>query len=644
MKRIPRALAALAPALLLLPASASADPSPTLKIASRITAATVYTDRAMVTRMATVTLSPGLQQVTLEGLPPLLQDQSVRVSATGSAHAKILEVKVGRKFLDTLTTARVKPLLQKSRSLSYDIRRLSDRLQVLNHRRGFLEKITIASQESIARELKTQRPAVEDYRKLLAFFDSELSSLILETRRVEDEKLEVQQSFDAVQREIREAGGSPDRSEKEITVLFEVSRGGSLGIEASYLLTGAGWTPAYDIRAGSGDSTVSLAYFASVRQNTGEEWKDVRLTLTTSRPGSGGSPGELLPWYVGAAERAVGALEGFVRDAGTGEPLPGASVTIAGTSVAAMTDANGFYRLANLKPGPCDVRARFIGYTSTRVSTSVRPYVLTQLDFSLSAAAVETAEVVIQADRLEVQTNKTRAVAIRGGRAEEAAEPEAAVPVAVQTATVSTAVTAASFTIPGETTIPSDNADHRVAVMVAPLAATFSHTGIPKLQKDVFFRASMRNTTDYPILPGPMSVFLDNGFVATSKLPAVLPGETFDAFLGVDNGVRVERKLLNRLTEVSGLFSKTRKVSYSLLITAENQKKAAVTLSLKENVPVSQDERVKVAVISPLPGELLPDANGIITWSLHLAPGQKKEISLQYSVEAPVEMAVGGLE
>jgi uncharacterized protein (TIGR02231 family) len=218
------------------------------------------------------------------------------------------------------------------------------------------------------------------------------------------------------------------------------------------------------------------------------------------------------------------------------------------------------------------------------------------------------------------------------------------VPVAVQTATVSTAVTAASFEIPGETTIPSDNAEHRVAVMVAPLAATFSHTAIPKMQKDVFFKASMRNSTDYPILPGPMSVFLDNSFVATSKLPAVVPGETFDAFLGVDNGVRVERKLLNRLTEVSGLFSKTRKVSYSFLITAENRKKTAATLSLKENVPISQDEKVKVAITSSGPNEFLPDANGIITWNLQLAPGQKREIRLQYSVEAPVEMNVGGME
>jgi hypothetical protein len=90
--------------------------------------------------------------------------------------------------------------------------------------------------------------------------------------------------------------------------------------------------------------------------------------------------------------------------------------------------------------------------------------------------------------------------------------------------------------------------------------------------------------------------------LATSKLPAVLPGETFDAFLGVDNGVRVERKLLNRLTEVSGLFSKTRKVNYDILIVAENRKKTSAVLSIQENVPISQDDRVKVTIAAPKAG------------------------------------------
>ncbi len=205
-------------------------------------------------------------------------------------------------------------------------------------------------------------------------------------------------------------------------------------------------------------------------------------------------------------------------------------------------------------------------------------------------------------------------------------------------------LTSASFPIAGENTVPTDNADHRVTVMIAPLGGSFSHSAVPKLQQEAFFKAALRNTTDFPILPGPMSVYVDNGFVSTSKLPAVMPGEKFDAFLGADNGVHIERKLLNKVTEVSGLFSKTRKTRYDILIKAENRRTLAQQLSVTENVPVSQDERVKVEITAPRPDELAPDATGMLTWQIRLAPGEKKELKIQYSIEAPADLSVGGIE
>jgi len=596
----------------------------------------------MITRSGKVSLSSGIRPVVIRGLPPVLQDHSARVSASGTALAKIVEVKVERMYLDTLVTARVKPLLQKSKNLNIEMRKLNDRLSVLKHQSDFLDKIGIASQESIARDLKTARPTVDDYKKLMLFFDRELSSLKTETRSLEDQRLELQQVYDRLQKEIREIGGSPDKSEKQITIVFDVTSGGTLTIEASYLVSQASWTPTYDIRVASSDTTVSLTYSAFVRQNTGEDWKDASITLTTSRPAMGGSPPELHPWYIGSADRSTGTVEGVVRDASTGEPLPGATVTVVGPSITGTTNAEGFYRLSNIQPGIYSVRATCVGFTPVRSSASTRPFAATRLDFALPAAAIEAMEAVVTAARPRVDKSNTNAI-----RSDESAimgEVVPPVPIAPQTATVSTTVTAASFDIPGQTTIPSDNADHRVTIMTTNLGGTFSHTSIPKMQADVYFRARLKNSTDFPILAGPMSVYLDNNFVSNSQLKAVLPAESFDAYLGVDNGVRVERKLLNRLAETSGLFSKSRTVRYDILISAENRKKVGHTVSIQENVPVSQDERVKVHIMSPKPEEIAPDVNGIITWQMHLAPGERREIRLQYSIESPIELNVGGLD
>jgi hypothetical protein len=610
-------------------------------LATRITAVTVYSDRAMITRTGRTPVPSGTRQIVISGLPPILQDQSVRVAASGTASAKILEVKVDRMYLDTLATARVKPLLQKSRSMNIDMRRIADRLAVLKHRSDFLEKIGISSQESIAHELKTTRPAPEDYKKLLTFFDTELTSVKTETRSLEDQRLELQQAYDRIQQEIRDIGGSPERSEKQITILFDVSNGGQLNIDATYLVSQAGWTPVYDIRVASADTTVSLTYAAFVQQNTGEDWKDAGITLTTSRPSLGGTPPELHPWYVGAADHARSMIEGVIRDAQSGEPLPGVNVTLAGTGIGVTTDANGSYRFSGVQPGPIAIRANYIGYQSVRTAVFTRPFATTTCDLSLNPSSIEVMEGVVVADRPLIQKNTT--TTIRGDRMEEPNAPAPA-PIEVQTATVTSTATAASFEIPGQSTIPSDNAEHRVTVMIARLGGGFSHSAVPKLQPDVYFKAQLKNSTEFPILPGAMSVYLDNSFISTSKLPAVLPGESFDAYLGIDNGVRVERRFINRLNETSGLFSKTRKTTYDILIIAENRKKHIETISVQENIPVSQDERVKVTILAPKPEEAVPDNNGIITWKMTLAPGERREIRLQYAVESPVDLNIGGLD
>jgi uncharacterized protein (TIGR02231 family) len=180
--------------------------------------------------------------------------------------------------------------------------------------------------------------------------------------------------------------------------------------------------------------------------------------------------------------------------------------------------------------------------------------------------------------------------------------------------------------------------------MVSPLKGEFSYRCVPKLQSDVFLTATLRNETDYPILAGPVNVFLDNSFVNSAKLPAVFPGDTFNASLGVDNAVSVERRLLNRVTEVSGVFSKTRKVRYTIAFKVENKKREAHTLSVFEGIPVSQDEKVKVMIEVPKAEENVPDANGIFTWHFRLAPGERREFRLQYVVESPTELNVGGLD
>ena len=79
-------------------------------------------------------------------------------------------------------------------------------------------------------------------------------------------------------------------------VMVEAKRQGTLTLELSGVVSQASWEPAYDVRLADDGMTAELTCRATVRQQTGEDWNNVSLTLSTARPATGGAPPELSPW------------------------------------------------------------------------------------------------------------------------------------------------------------------------------------------------------------------------------------------------------------------------------------------------------------------------------------------------------------
>jgi outer membrane receptor protein involved in Fe transport len=109
----------------------------------------------------------------------------------------------------------------------------------------------------------------------------------------------------------------------------------------------------------------------------------------------------------------TGKIAGRVTDAKSGEPLIGANVVVAGTSLGASADAEGNYFVINVPPGTYDVRATLVGYKST-VVRSVRVVVdqTSVTNIHLEASAVELGEMVVQAERPMVQKDNTATMAV----------------------------------------------------------------------------------------------------------------------------------------------------------------------------------------------------------------------------------------
>ncbi|MBN2781115.1 MAG: carboxypeptidase-like regulatory domain-containing protein, partial [Candidatus Marinimicrobia bacterium] len=102
----------------------------------------------------------------------------------------------------------------------------------------------------------------------------------------------------------------------------------------------------------------------------------------------------------------TGKISGYVNDAATGDPLPGANVIIKNTSQGAATNAEGFYVILNIPPGEYEVMASYIGYAVIQ-QTDVRVNIdlTTPLDFSMQIEAYKGEEIVVTAERKPVQVD-----------------------------------------------------------------------------------------------------------------------------------------------------------------------------------------------------------------------------------------------
>jgi uncharacterized protein (TIGR02231 family) len=549
MKTLPICRALLA--LMLSAAALAAAPTD-----SKITAATVYLDRAVVTRTAAAELVPGVQELTFTGLPAGLVEQSLQVSGRGTATATILDVSARQIFVEATPDTRVKTLEDELNALLKQRRTLDDRGKLLQSQLTSYALVEAALLSPPAKD--APRPTLAELTATLAFLNEQRTKTTADQAALDDSREILAPKIAAAEARLNELRGSKQgRATKSVTVRVNTSAAGRLDLTLSYAVPGASWIPAYDARVTTPDRAVELGYFGVVRQNTGEDWRDVALTLSTARPSLGGGPAPLSPWTLDVFTPRLPVVFGERRESG---------------AVSASADA------------------------------------LNQVSFAMKAAAP----------------------------AERAAE--------VAQATVETSATSATFRIAAPTTIASDNAPQKVAVTTAKLAAAAEYLAIPKRLAAAFLTAHVTNTSDFPFLAGALNVFLDGTFVAASQLRAVQPGEKFDLALGADEGIALKRTLVKRFAEDTGLTNGGRRVTYEFLLVVQNNKKTAERIALHDQLPVSRNEKIVVKHLAPDPKDLKPDAEGLLKWTLDLKPGEKREITLKFSIDHPADVNVSGLQ
>jgi uncharacterized protein (TIGR02231 family) len=180
-------------------------------------------------------------------------------------------------------------------------------------------------------------------------------------------------------------------------------------------------------------------------------------------------------------------------------------------------------------------------------------------------------------------------------------------PIVEPTTVVHESPLALTYRVEGASRVPSDGVPHQLAVAVLPFAATLQHVAVPKARPVAYLHATVRNTSDYRLLTGPVHAFVDDAFAARTALPRdVTPGDTFHCTLGADPATRIRYTRTARRADASAnaprAFSEQwASTEYVSCTTITNRHPFALrALVLRDSVPVSEDgERVNVVLRRP---------------------------------------------
>jgi uncharacterized protein (TIGR02231 family) len=541
---------------------------------STIIAATVMVNRAIVTRTGSIKLEVGDNQISLKDLPTSLIENSVRVSGEGPEGAKIIGVELKKEYLEEVKDEKLQELQKKIEALTLQETALKNELEEMNANLGIMNELAKTVSTDLARGYSRKQIDVSDLDKAVRYIIDQMNATHGRIRAKNLELVELQKKIAALRGEEDNLSSMQEKETNVINIDIEATNPGDFDIKVEYAVYGAEWYPIYDARVSTDDMKVDFTYYGIVKQNTGENWTNTVITLSTAPEAPSTVLPEIQPWYINIYEPARNVMTRSYRSADKSGMLQMQQAELPPPAPASMSEGGlgGSFK-DEYKPAPKKVAARE------------------------QVAKVETSgETVVY--KIEKPSD-----------------------------------------IPSEEETPK-----KLMIGKFELPVEIRYLSIPKVIPEVYTKAKITNSTEFMFLPGEVNLFSDSEFIGSSNLGNVAPTEKFQFSLGITKAIKVKRGLTKREVTSGGVVHKDKRIKYAYRIKVENNKKIDARITIKDQLPISQHEKIKIEDVSWGEGTEPTKKNdmGILEWSFILPSGKKKNIDLEFSVVYPTEFTIEG--
>lgn len=606
---------------------ATAQSEEKIKASSSIKEVTVFLSGAQISRVSNSTDIPkGVSYVVFEGVSADINEKSIQVKGTGAF--TILSVSRQLNFLkeskssdpDQIFTNKIKEYDAQLISLNND-------LEVYRAEEQMLMKNQTVINGNTTYDVLKLKQALDFQRERLKAVKNKQAELTLAIRKLNDEVA-------LYRRQYVENNGVTNTTSTDVVVKISSANPVKGSFSLNYMVKNASWYPFYDIRAKDITSKVNLVYKANVLQNSGEDWKNVKLILSTGNPTVDNQIPILKKYDLGYTNMGYGlnflqnslsTVSGKIVDA-DGLPIPGVSIRLKNNSLGTTSDTQGNYSI-QLPASSVDPELIFssLGFENKQVKVTK-----TIENVSLANASQQLSEMVITgytaagaSDELQTQRKsavvKKTTVAVSGSLALEVTAEEQP--------------TNITFSIKNPYSINSDGKNFTVDIASYDVATNYQYYAIPKLSQNVFLLANLTDFQDLNLITGEASVFFDGTYMGKTLINSSKVSDTLSVSLGIDKNVVISREKEKEFKETQFLGS-NKKESRSFVIEVKNKKSSAINITVEDHMPIPINNEITVEK-QDISNAVYDDKTGKLLWKLNLPAGKEQKLYLKYQVKSP---------
>lgn len=596
------------------------------EVTTQIKEVTVFIDGAQINREKKVDLQKGITTLKFTGLSPFVDAKSIQLKADGDLH--ILSLNFQKNFLN-------------EEKKSEQLKNYESQLKALNDK-ILLEKTHLAVLKEELDFLKDNRAiggkndvlTVANLKETAAFYSEKLA--VIKFKEIErNENLEkLSKQKDNLSKQINVITSEKDFPTGEVWIKVEANKTQQAYFNLSYTVENAGWFPSYDIRAKSIDLPLEIVYKANVHQDTKEDWTNVKISFSSSNPKSGGTSPELIPYFLSynsyppVYNKKYNTVSGQVISADDNLPLPGATISIQGTTIGTVTDYNGNYSLS-IPPNGGVLVCNFIGMKTTERLINNQ-----YINFYLESDQMMLEEVVVAGYANEGMMRDTKGksatITIRGTSSQ--IQPITASRVPPPNIQIEKQ-TSFAFELEKPYSLKSDNKTQTVVMQEISIPASFQYFTIPKIDADAFLMAYVTDWEELNLLEGEATLFFEDTYIGKSLLDVRSAGDTLSVSLGRDKNVQVKREMKKDFSSKQFIGNKKEETK-NWTISLKNNKKQSIQMIVLDQIPVPTLEEIELQVQN-ISGAKYKKEVGELKWEFNLAPLESKLIEVKYTLKYP---------